>query len=78
MTKSRHYKIYIDDSGWGSEADSIEYGYRVPFGKIHVFIGKIGASVPELDICSNIIEPARHAQPGRRQAGRHHDFVSFT
>ena len=26
MTKSRHGKLYIDDAGWGPEADSIEYG----------------------------------------------------
>ena len=30
MTKSRCGKLYIDDEGWGPEADSIEYGYRVP------------------------------------------------
>ena len=47
MTKSRRGKIYIDDAGWGPEADSIEYGYRVPFGGIHVFIGKIGEPGPE-------------------------------
>ena len=40
MTKSRYGKLYIDDAGWGPEAGSIEYGYRVPFGGIHVFIGK--------------------------------------
>ena len=40
MTKSRRGKLYIDDAGWGPEAGSIEYGYRVPFGGIHVFIGK--------------------------------------
>ena len=40
MTKSRHSKLYIDDAGWGPEAGSIEYGYRVPFGGIHVFIGR--------------------------------------
>ena len=34
-------KIYIDDAGWGPEAGSIEYGPRVPFGGIHVFIGSI-------------------------------------
>ena len=39
MTKSRRSRIYIDYAGWGPEADSIEYGYRVPFGGIHVFIG---------------------------------------
>ena len=42
MTKSRRGKLYINDAGWGPKAGSIEYGYRVPFGGIHVFIGKIG------------------------------------
>ena len=42
MTKSRRGKLYINDVGWGPEAGSIEYGYRVPFGGIHVFIGKTG------------------------------------
>ena len=36
MTKSRRGKLYIDDAGWGPEAGSIEYGYRLPFGGIHV------------------------------------------
>ena len=31
MTKSRRGKIYIDDEGWGPDAGSTEYGYRVPF-----------------------------------------------
>ena len=43
MTKSHRDKLYIDDAGWGPEAGSIEYGYRVPFGGIHVFIGKISS-----------------------------------
>ena len=33
MTKSRRDKLYIDDAGWGPEAGSIEYRYRVPFGE---------------------------------------------
>ena len=49
MTKSRRGKLYIDDAGWGPEAGSIEYGYRVPFGGIHVFIDKIGELGPEPD-----------------------------
>ena len=40
MTKGPHSKIYIDDEGRGPEAGSIEYVYRVPFGGIHVFIGR--------------------------------------
>ena len=78
MTKSRPGKIYIDDEGWGPDAGSIEYGYRVPFGGIHVFIGKIGGSEPKPDICTHIIEPAQHARPARVQPGRKHVFVGFT
>ena len=36
MTKSRRGKLYIDDAGWGPKAGSIEYGYRVSFGGIHI------------------------------------------
>src|SRR3954467_2399347 len=65
MTKSRRGKVYIDDEGWGPEAGSIEYGYRVPFGSIHVFIGKIGEPGPELDTCTDLIEIAQCARPAR-------------
>src|SRR4051812_6373589 len=65
MTKSRHGKIYIDDAGWGPEAGSIKYGYRVPFGGIHVFIGKIGEPGPELDTCTDLVETAQRARPAR-------------
>ena len=65
MTKSRHGRIYIDDASWGPEADSIEYGYRVPFSGIHVFIGKIGEPGPEPDICTDIIEMAQRARSAR-------------
>ena len=34
MTKSRRGKLYIDDAGWGPEAGSIEYGYRVPLAEL--------------------------------------------
>ena len=61
MTKSRRGKLYIDNTGWGPEAYSIEYGYRVPFGGIHVFIGKIGEPGTEPDTCADIIETAQHA-----------------
>ena len=63
MTKSRRGKLYIDDEGWGPKAGSIEYGYRVPFGGIHVFIGKIGEPGPEPDLCADLIETAQRAQP---------------
>ena len=62
MTKSHRGKIYIDDEGWGPGAGSIEYGYRVPFGGIHVFIGKIGEPGPEPDICTDIVETAQRAR----------------
>ena len=63
MTKSRRGHIYIDDSGWGPEADSIEYGFRVPFGGIHVFIGKTGGSRSEPDTFTDVFESARREQP---------------
>ena len=59
MTMSRRSKPYIDDAGWPPEACSIEYGYRVPFGGIHVFVGKIGEPGPEPNICTDIIETAQ-------------------
>src|SRR3954470_9054667 len=39
ITRSRHGKLCINDSIWGPEADSVESGYRVPIGYIHIFIG---------------------------------------
>ena len=63
MTKSHRGKLYIDDAGWGPEAGSIEYGYRVPFSGIHVFIGKIGEHGPEPDISTDLIEMAQRASP---------------
>ena len=62
MTKSRRGKLYIDDAGWGPEASSIEYGYRVPFGGIHVFIGKIGEPGPEPDNRTDLVETAQRAR----------------
>ena len=50
MTKSHRGNLYIGNAGWGPEAGSIEYGYRVPFGGIHVFIGKISEPGPKPDI----------------------------
>ena len=67
MSKIRRGKLYIDDAGWGSEAGSIEYGYRVPFGRIHVFIGKIGEPGPEPDICIDLVKTDQHASPARVQ-----------
>ena len=75
MTKSRRGKLYIDDEGLGPEAGSIEYGYRVPFGGIHVFIGKIGESGPEPDVHTNLIETAQRARSTRVQSVVKHAFV---
>ena len=75
MTKSRRGKLYIDDAGWGPEAGSIEYGYRVPFGGIHVFIGKIGEPGPEPDICTDIVEMTQRARPARVQPAMKCAFV---
>ena len=77
MTKSRRGKRYIDDAGWGLEAGSIEYGYRVPFGGIHVFIGKIGEPGPEPDICTDLVETAQRASPARVQPAVKRAFVGF-
>ncbi|KAE8815932.1 putative non-inhibitory serpin-10 [Hordeum vulgare] len=78
MTKTHRGKYYIDNSSWGPEAGSIESGYRVPFGKIHVFIGKVGTPVLEPDTSTDIVEPDRLAQPAARQLRRRRAFVSFT
>ena len=75
MTKSRRGKLYIYNAGWGPEDDSIEYGYRVPFGGIHVFIGKIGEPAPEPNICTDIIEMARRASSSPVQPVTRHVFV---
>ena len=77
MTKSRRGKLYIDDAGWGPEAGSIEYGYRVPFGGIHVFIGMISEPGPKLYIYTDIIETAQCARPAKVQAAVKHAFVGF-
>ncbi|KAI4987786.1 hypothetical protein ZWY2020_028544 [Hordeum vulgare] len=78
MTKRSQGKYYIDNSRWGPEADSVQSGYRVPFGKIHVFIGKIGAPVHEPDPVTDIIEPARYVRPIKRQDRPRHFFAGFT
>ena len=75
MTKSRRGKLYIGDAGWGPEAGSVEYGYRVPFGGIHVFIGKIGELGPEPDICTDPVETAQRARSARVKPAVKHAFV---
>ena len=75
MTKSRRGKLYINDAGWGPEAGSIEYGYRVPVGSIHVFIGKIGEPGPEPDIYTDLVETAQHARSARVKPAMKRAFV---
>src|SRR3954470_1719969 len=75
MTKSHRGKLYIDDAGCGPEAGSIEYGYRVPFGGIHVFIGKIGESGPEPDICTDLVETAQRARSAQVKLAVKRAFV---
>ena len=75
MTKSRRDKLYIDDAGWGPEAGSIEYGYRVPFGRIHVSIGKISEPGPEPDIYTDLFETAQRASPARVKPAVKRAFV---
>ncbi|KAI4988014.1 hypothetical protein ZWY2020_029644 [Hordeum vulgare] len=70
MTKSRRGKYYIDNSLWGPEVDSIESGYRVPFGTIQVFIGMFGAPVPEPDTFADIVEPARGGTASAKPGGQ--------
>ena len=75
MTKSRRGKLYIDDADCGPDAGSIEYEYRVPFGGIHVFIGKIGEPGPKPDICTDIVEMAQRARPARALPAVKHAFM---
>ena len=77
MTKSRRGKLYINDTGWGPEAGSIEYGYRVPFGGIHIFIGKIDEPGPEPDIRTDLVETAQRASPAQVQPAMKLVFVGF-
>ena len=77
MTKSRRGKLYINDEGWGPKAGSIEYGYRVLFGGIHVFIGKIGEPGPEPDIYTNLVETAQRASPAQVTPAVKRAFVGF-
>ena len=75
MTKSRRGKLYIDDAGWGPDAGSIEYGYRVPFDGIHIFIGRIGEPGPEPDSGTDLIETAQRARNTRAQPVMKRAFV---
>ena len=71
ITRSRRGKLYIDDSTWGPEADSVESGYRVPIGSIHIFIGKTNGSEPEPDL------EVPMETSSQRSTGSKHAFVGF-
>ncbi|KAI5012935.1 hypothetical protein ZWY2020_025201 [Hordeum vulgare] len=78
MTRSRRGKYYIDNSLWGPEADLIESGYRVPFGKVNIFIGTVGSPMPEPDIFVDTVEPARYVRPVALPSPKLPVFVGFT
>src|SRR4051812_7144922 len=71
IPRSRRGKLYIDVSTWGPEANSVESGYRVPIGSIHIFIGRTDGSEPEPDL------EVPMETSSRRHAGYRHTFVGF-
>ena len=77
MTKSHRGKLYIDDAGWSPKAGSIEYGYRVPFGGIHVFIGRISEPGPVPDNCTDLVETAQRVRKARVQPVMKRAFVGY-
>ncbi|KAI4991455.1 hypothetical protein ZWY2020_039826 [Hordeum vulgare] len=78
MTRSHRGKYYINNSLWGPEADSIKSGYRVPFGKVNIFIGMVGAPVPEPDTSTDIVKPARYIRLVAMPNLTRPVFVGFT
>ena len=78
MTRSRRGKYYINNLLWGPEVDSIESGYRVPFGKISIFVGMIGSPMLEPDTSSDIVEPAQYVRPVVTPNLTRPVFVGFT
>ena len=75
MTKSRRGRLYIDDADWGPDAGSVEYGSRVPFGGVRIFIGKIGEPGPEPGLCADLIETAQRARSARARPALKRAFV---
>ena len=75
MTKSHRGNLYIDDADWGPDAGSVEYGYRVPFGGIHIFIGRIGEPGPKPNNCTDLVEAAQRARPARAPPAVNRDFM---
>ena len=71
ITRSRREKLYIDDSHWGPEADSLKSGYSVPIGSIQIFIAKTNRSEPKPDLEVHV------ETVSQRQDGFNHTFVGF-
>src|SRR3954470_20149465 len=71
ITRSRRGKLYIDDSHWGSKADSLESGYRVPIESIQIFIAKTNRSEPKPDLEIHV------ETSSQQQACFRHTFVGF-
>src|SRR3954469_18721303 len=71
ITRIRHGNPYIDDSHWGPEADSVGFGYRVPIGSIHIFIGKTNGSVPKTYLGVHVDTSSW------QHVGPRHTFVGF-
>src|SRR3954465_1620807 len=71
ITRSQRRKLYIDDSHWGPEADSLESGYMVPIRSIQIFITRTNRSEPkpDLEVCVGT--------SSRQQAGSRHTFIGF-
>ena len=65
-----HRRRRMGPRGWLNRV-----GHRVPFGGIHVFIGKIGEPGPEPDICTDLVETAQRASPARIQPAMKRAFV---
>src|SRR3954465_3953586 len=71
ITKSRRGKLYIDDSHWGPEADSLKSGYRVRVESIQIFIAKTNRFEPHPDLEIHV------ETSSQQQAGFNHTFVGF-
>ena len=64
MTKSRRGKLYIDDANWGPDAGSIEYGYRFPFGGIHVLARLVSRALSRISAPISSRRLSVHDPPG--------------
>src|SRR3954469_22307508 len=86
ITRSRRGKLYIDDSHWGPEADSLKFGYRVPIGSIQIFIQKTKRSKHKPNTGVHAHTHISNPKPdlvvhvetsSQQQADFNHTFVGF-